>query len=58
MRRARWCAAVVVALWPFTASAQFVQQGGKLSGSDASGAAWQASAVAVSADGNTAVVGG
>ena len=50
--------AVASALWSAAAGAQFTQQGGKLTGNDATGAAWQASAVAVSADGNTAIVGG
>ncbi len=40
------------------AAAQFVQQGPKLVGSGAIGAAKQGSSVALSADGNTAVVGG
>jgi len=40
------------------AAAQFTQQGGKLVGSGAVGAAWQGNSVAISADGNTAVVGG
>jgi hypothetical protein len=37
---------------------QFTQQGGKLVGSGASGAAYQGTAAALSADGNTAIVGG
>jgi hypothetical protein len=40
------------------ASAQFTQQGQKLVGSGAAGLASQGSAVALSADGNTAIVGG
>ena len=40
------------------ANAQFVQQGGKLAGSDAVQPAYQGSGVALSADGNTALVGG
>ena len=40
------------------AAAQFVQQGGKLVGSGAVGPAHQGYSVAVSADGNTAIVGG
>jgi hypothetical protein len=40
------------------ASAQFNQQGPKLVSSDAIGAAGQGGAVAVSADGNTALIGG
>ena len=39
------------------ASAQFVQQGPKLAAADAIGMATQGSAVAISADGNTAIVG-
>jgi hypothetical protein len=38
--------------------AQFIQQGSKLVGSGAAGSPSQGSAVAVSADGNTAIVGG
>ena len=38
--------------------AQFVHQGNKLTGSDAIGSALQGRTVALSADGNTAVVGG
>jgi hypothetical protein len=38
--------------------AQFVQQGGKLVGAGAAGAAEQGKSVALSADGNTAIVGG
>ena len=42
-----------------TAGAQFVQQGGKLVGADAvAGDEEQGSSVAISADGNTAIVGG
>ena len=41
-----------------TALAQYVQQGSKLVGNGASGIAWQGCSVAVSADGNTAIVGG
>src|SRR5216683_1915065 len=40
------------------ASGQFTQQGPKLVGSGASGAANQGQSVAMSADGNTALVGG
>jgi hypothetical protein len=40
------------------ADAQFVQQGGKLAGSDAVVPAYQGTGVALSADGNTALVGG
>ena len=39
-------------------AAQLVQQGGKLAGTDASAPAYQGSSVALSADGNTAIVGG
>ena len=51
-------AAIAAVLWSHAVGAQLVQQGGKLVGNDATGAAWQASAVAVSRDGNTAIVGG
>jgi len=40
------------------AAAQFTQQGGKLVGTGAVGAAWQGNSVAISADGNTAIIGG
>jgi hypothetical protein len=40
------------------ATAQFAQQGGKLLGNDAIGAAGQGQSVALSSDGNTAIVGG
>jgi hypothetical protein len=43
---------------PQLALAQFTQQGPKLAGSGAVGNAQQGSAVALSADGNTAIVGG
>ena len=42
----------------FTVQAQFIQQGEKLTGTLAVGAAGQGGSVALSADGNTAVVGG
>ena len=49
----------VGAAWVFTRSGGvWLQQGGKLLGVDAVGAAWQGNAVAISADGNTAIVGG
>jgi hypothetical protein len=41
-----------------TARAQFVQQGSKLVASDAVGAAAQGRSVALSGDGNTAILGG
>ncbi|HQT93153.1 MAG TPA: hypothetical protein PLB88_07175 [Thermoanaerobaculaceae bacterium] len=50
--------AVASVVWAASAGAELSQQGSKLTGNDATGAAWQASAVAVSADGNTAIVGG
>jgi hypothetical protein len=40
------------------ALAQFAQQGPKLVGTGAAGNAWQGSSVSLSADGNTAIVGG
>ncbi len=49
---------VVAALWSGAAGAQYGQQGAKLVGTGATGNAWQGSAVAVSTDGNTAIVGG
>lgn len=47
------CCCVQVAAW-----AQWSQQGSKLTGAGAAGAAGQGAAVAISADGNTAIVGG
>ncbi len=47
------------AAWVFTRSGGvWSQQGSKLVGSGAVGAAWQGISVAISADGNTAIVGG
>jgi hypothetical protein len=40
------------------AAADFIQQGPKLAGTGAVGGAYQGSSVALSADGNTAIVGG
>ena len=49
----------VGATWVFTRSSSvWSQQGGKLIGAGAVGDAWQGSSVALSADGNTAIVGG
>ena len=42
----------------YAAAAQFIQQGSKLVGTGAVGAATQGSSVAISADGTTAIVGG
>ena len=51
--------AVVGAAWVFTRSGGvWTQQGGKLVGSDASGPAAQGMSVALSGDGNTALLGG
>ena len=50
------CAALLVSSQP--ALAQFTQQGGKLVGTGAVGAADQGYSIALSSDGNTAVVGG
>ena len=47
-----------LALSPPGASAQFVQQGSKLVGTGAVGSAFQGASVAISGDGNTAIVGG
>ena len=60
MRCALCAAALMLAFMMIvpTASAQFHQQGAKLVGADAAGAANQGFSVAVSGDGNTAVVGG
>jgi hypothetical protein len=47
------------AAWVYTRSADvWTQQGSKLAGLDAVGAAWQGASVAISDDGNTVVVGG
>ena len=46
------------AAWVFTRGASWVQQGSKLLGTGAVGAAHQGQSVALSSDGNTAVVGG
>ncbi len=46
------------AVWAFRLARPFVQQGAKLVGSGALGAAQQGYSVAVSSDGNTAIVGG
>ena len=51
-------AVVVVTLAAGWASAQFVQQGNKLVGAEAAGRSRQGMSVAVSSDGNTALVGG
>ena len=51
-------ALVVCAIGLPTAQAQFVQQGSKLVGTGAAGNAEQGVSVALSADGNTAIVGG
>ncbi len=51
-------ALVVSVSWLPTARAQFVEQGGKLVGTGAGGKTYQGRSVALSADGNTAIVGG
>ncbi len=58
LKRLGGVVAVGTAVWAHAAGAQFVQQGAKLVGGGATGSAWQASSTAVSADGNTAIVGG
>ena len=55
MRAFFFCSVVMTCA---AARGQFVQQGAKLVGADAAGRALQGGAVAVSADGNTALVGG
>ena len=47
-----------VCLLPISLSAQFTQQGAKLIGTGNTGAANQGSSIALSSDGNTALVGG
>ena len=49
---------VILLLAVVPGEAQFLQEGGKLVGSDAAGSSWQGSSVSLSADGNTAIVGG
>jgi hypothetical protein len=49
---------LVCGLLPAFAQAQFTQQGPKLVGTGAIGPAGQAFSVSLSADGNTAIVGG
>lgn len=47
------------AAWVFTRSGQsWIQQGSKLTGADMNGNAWMGQAVSISADGNTALIGG
>ena len=49
----------VGAAWIFTRNnTSWIQQGSKLSGNDITGTPWQGSSVGISADGNTAIVGG
>src|SRR5438128_2458124 len=57
MLRALFAFALSAILLP-SSSAQFFQQGGKLVGTGAAGAARQGTSVALSGDGNTAMVGG
>ncbi len=58
MKRVSLAVSVGAVLWSQAVGAQFAQQGGKLVGTGAVGSSWQASAVAVSADGRTAILGG
>ena len=58
LRRLSVEAGLTLLLLPVYAHAQFVQQGSKLAGTDAVGPAFHGNSVAVSADGNTAIVGG
>ena len=58
MKRSVLAVAAGVMVWSQGVGADFSQQGSKLTGTGATGSAWQASATAVSADGNTAIVGG
>ncbi len=48
---------ILVLFMPYNSSSQFYQQGGKLYGSGTVGCAGQGSALALSSDGNTALVG-
>jgi hypothetical protein len=50
--------AVIAVVWCAASSADFIQEGGRLVGTGAAGVASQGSSVALSADGNTAIVGG
>ncbi|HVN75193.1 MAG TPA: hypothetical protein VMT19_02670, partial [Thermoanaerobaculaceae bacterium] len=58
INRAILAVAAAGAIWSSAAAAQFAQQGAKLTGTGATGNAWQASATAISSDGNTAIAGG
>lgn len=60
-RERSFCTAFTIVLtfiMAMTAGAQFVQQGNKFVGNDAAGAPTQGASVFLSADGNTAIVGG
>jgi hypothetical protein len=54
----RFLVASLVFLGLSPIQAQFIQQGGKIIGTGAVGTSWQGWSVALSADGNTAIVGG
>ncbi len=54
----RACAVVGILFLVHAAAAQLTQQGSELVGTGAVGAAWQGMSVAISADGNAAIVGG
>ena len=58
MRKSVLAVAVGAMLVSQGVHAQFSQQGSKLTGTGATGNAWQGNAVALSSDGNTAIVGG
>ncbi len=49
---------LTLSLFSYPVSAQFMQQGSKLAGSGGDAGSFQGSSVAISSDGNTAVVGG
>lgn len=49
---------ILAVAWPFGANAQFTQQGAKLVGAGALGKATLGSSIALSGDGNTALIGG
>ena len=58
MKSKSLCLAIIIVLLSPYVSAQWVQQGNKLVGANAVGSASQGSSISISADGNTAIVGG
>jgi len=58
MANSRLLGSLLVCVVIVRAQAQFTQQGSKLVGSGSVGSAWQGTSVALSSDGNTAIIGG